>query len=272
MPIIPGVTILDVARLRQLYDEQLRGHVSANLPEGVTVERDGPLMRYLGLGNGGFVLYRDLGGLRGAELDALIERQVRFFSERGERFEWKLHGHDQPADLAERLVAHGFEPEELEAVVIGPVAPLASAPVRDIPGVRLREVTDRADLFRIAAMEEQVWGDGSRDWLAEALDAEIKADPENLVIVVAEADGRVVCAGWIRFVPGTEFAGLWGGSTLLEYRGMGIYKAVVEHRARRAAERSYKYLQVDASPDSRPILERLGLIQVATTTPYIYRP
>jgi ribosomal protein S18 acetylase RimI-like enzyme len=261
---------LTAAVLREIYDDRIRTYQS-KLPYGAAMEVDGPLRRYTGMGNGGFVSHRDLDGLTGDELDELIARQVRYFTERGEQFEWKLYGHDRP-DLVDRLLAQGFRPEELETVVIGPVAPLAAAPVSQIPGVRLREVTDRADLDRIARMEERVWGDGSRDWLAEALDKERQADPESLVFVVAEADGLVVCAGWTRYLPGTEFATLWGGSTLIEYRRRGIYKAIVEYRARHAAERGYKYLQVDASPDSRPVLERLGLVQVATTTPYIYRP
>src|SRR2546423_9441704 len=61
---------------------------------------------------GGFVDYRDLAGLEGAQLEELIARQVHVFAERGEHFEWKLHGHDRPADLADRLRAAGFVPEE----------------------------------------------------------------------------------------------------------------------------------------------------------------
>ncbi|MCP2327442.1 GNAT superfamily N-acetyltransferase [Hamadaea flava] len=263
---------LDAGRLREIYDEQLKAHVPERLPAGVTVDRDGPLVRFFGLSRSGYLTYRDLGGLDGAELDDLIRRQVVTFTERGEEVEWKLHGHDQPADLADRLVAHGFTPEVQETVVIGRVAPIAAAPLREIPGVRVREVTSRADFDRIAVMEEEVWGDGSRDHLAESLAGELAADPDGLLVVVAEAGDRVVSAGWTRYIPGTEFATLWGGSTLAEYRGRGVYKAIVEHRARRAAERGFSLLQVDCSPDSRPILERVGLIPITTTTPYMFRP
>jgi hypothetical protein len=44
----------------------------------------------------------------------------------------------------------------------------------------------------------------------------------------------------------------------------------VAHRARLAAERGYRYLQVDAMPDSRPILRRLGFTELATTTPFTH--
>jgi GNAT superfamily N-acetyltransferase len=234
------------------------------------VEQDGPLLRWVGGKNGGFIDYRDLGGLEGAEVDELIARQVRVFAERGERFEWKLHAHDQPPDLAQRLLAAGFIPEEVETVVIAPVSTVAGEP-RLPDGVRLREVSARADLDRIAAMEEAVWGDG-RNWLADSLEAEHAADPSALTIVVAEAGDDVVCAAWIRFAAGSEFASLWGGGTLPDWRGRGIYRAIVAYRANLAAQRRFRYVQVDASDDSRPILERLGFVAVTTTTPFIWSP
>ena len=56
----------DVGELLALYDVQLRAHLPAHLPEGVQVEHDGPLLRFTGLGDGGFVGYRDLAGLDGS--------------------------------------------------------------------------------------------------------------------------------------------------------------------------------------------------------------
>jgi GNAT superfamily N-acetyltransferase len=234
------------------------------------VEKDGPLLRWVGGKNGGFIDYRDLGGLEGAELDELIARQVRVFTERGERFEWKLHAHDQPADLAQRLLAAGFVPEEVETVVIAPVSAVAGEPL--LPdGVELREVSARADLDRIAAMEETVWGDG-RNWLADSLEAEHAVDPSALTIVVAEAGDEVVCAAWVRFPAASEFTSLWGGGTLPDWRGRGIYRAIVAYRANLAAQGGFRYVQVDASDDSRPILERLGFVAVTTTTPFVWSP
>jgi GNAT superfamily N-acetyltransferase len=259
-----------VTPLLRAYDAQLRGVLPDGLPEGMQVERDGPLLRFAGMKNGGFIDYRELGGLDGADLDELIARQVKVFAQRGERFEWKLHAHDLPADLPQRLLAAGFVPEETETVVIARVSAVAGEP-RLPHGVLVREVSARADLDRIAEMEEAIWGDG-RGWLADSLEAEHAVDPSALTIVVAEAGADVVCAAWVRFAQGTDFATLWGGGTLPEWRGRGIYRAVVAYRANLAAVRGLRYLQVDASDDSRPILERLGFVGVTTTTPFIWSP
>jgi GNAT superfamily N-acetyltransferase len=262
----------DRAELLSAYDAQLRAHVPERLPSDVRVDRDGPLLRFFGLGNRGFVGYRDLEGLDGARLDELIARQVRLFAGRGEPFEWKLHSHDRPPDLPRRLRLAGFVAEDEETVVIASVDDVVDRPL--LPeGVSLREVTDRNDLNRIAAFEQDAWGDGEdRGWLAESLEAEQTADPEGLRIVVAEAGGAIVCAGWVRFEHGTEFATLWGGSTLPAWRRRGIYRAIVAYRANLAAQRGLRFIEVDASSASRPILERLGFNAVTTTTPYIWSP
>ena len=112
--------------------------------------------------------------------------------------------------------------------MIAPAHVVASRPV--LPGgVSLREVTDRNDLDRIDALERAVWGDEHRP-LAEALAAEREADPDAIAIVVAEAGDLFVCACWIRFERGTDFATLWGGATLPAWRGRGIYRAAVAYR------------------------------------------
>src|SRR2546429_2708379 len=119
---------LDAGDLRAVFDEQLRGTVPSRLPAGVQVELHGPLTCFFGTEGRGYVDYRDLGGLEGAELDELIARCIDRYAARGERFEWKTFGHDRPADLAQRLVAAGFAPQERETVVVASVATIAAEP------------------------------------------------------------------------------------------------------------------------------------------------
>ena len=161
-------------------------------------------------------------------------------------------------------------PEDTETIVIARVDEIAGEPV--LPeGVTLREVTERSDFERIAEMETRVWGN-EETWLADMLESERKMDPDSITIVVAEAGDTVVCAAWIRFDRGTEFATLWGGATLEEWRRKGIYRATVSYRASLAQGRGKVYLETDASDDSNPILQKLGFVPVTTTTPYIWQP
>jgi GNAT superfamily N-acetyltransferase len=253
------------------FDAQMRGRVRRPLPPSAEVVPDGPLLRMTGLEYGGFIEYRDLAGADGAALDELIARQVRAFAERGERFEWKLYGHDLPADLPERLRAAGLVPEDEETVLVASAEAIAREPELP-PGVALREVAGPAGFARVGERTEAVWPGEGGAHLAESLAAERAADPAALAVVAAEAGAVTVCAAWIRFPSGSEFATLWGGGTLPDWRGRGIYRALVGYRARLAAARGYRWLQVDASSESRPILERLGFVALTTTTPYVWTP
>jgi GNAT superfamily N-acetyltransferase len=255
----------DPGDLLAAYDAQLRLSEAATLAPGVVAQPDGPIVRIVGQHRGFISSPPDL-RLDGPELDALIARQRDFFAARGEAVEWKTRGHDRPAGLVERLRAAGFEPEERETVVIGPAADQARHPAPEPPGVVIRQTVDHGDTGRIADLESEVWG---RDmgWMADDLRGRIRADPDQIAVFVAEAGDTLVAAAWLVVRPGTEFAALWGGSTLAAWRGRGLYRALVGRRAALAASRGVRLLQVDASEASRPILERLGFVAVTTTTP-----
>jgi ribosomal protein S18 acetylase RimI-like enzyme len=250
------------------FDAQARA-APPDPPAGVWHEADGPLLRVVGQVRGFISAPRDT-GVRGSDLDRLIARQRDYFAARGQAVEWKTYGYDEPADLPDRLRAAGFVPEDPETVVVALTTAIAAEPVVH-DGVVLRQVTADADMRRIGAMESEVWHT-DRDWSATHLIREVAAAPDEYIVLTAEAAGQVVAAGWIEFQPGSQFAGLWGGATLRQWRGRGIYRALVCRRAQLAAARGVRYLQVDASSDSAPILRRLGFRALATTTPYVWSP
>ncbi|MEV0036880.1 GNAT family N-acetyltransferase [Streptomyces sp. NPDC050804] len=250
-----------------LFDRQLRRDAQADGP-GTRIERDGDVVRQVGADhdwNG--VLWSDLDH---ATADAAIRAQTRYFATLGREFEWKTYAHDRPSDLETRLKSAGFTPEPQEAVMV--------APVRDLPtdtalpeGVRLRPVTDTAGVDLVADVHEQAFGTSSAR-LRQRLLSQLAQNSESISMVVAMADDLPVCAARMELKPGTDFAGLWGGGTVAAWRGRGIYRALVAHRARTAADLGYRYLQVDATDQSRPILQRLGFTVLSTTTPYVYDP
>ena len=118
--------------LRAAYDDQLR--TDAEMARATEVVREGPLL-WAVFDHGGFVSYRDLGGLEGEALDELIDRTVRHFRDDTdvESFEWKSRGHDLPADLGERLEAHGLVAEPVETVMIGEASLLADLRRTEFP-------------------------------------------------------------------------------------------------------------------------------------------
>jgi GNAT superfamily N-acetyltransferase len=177
------------------------------------------------------------------EVEPLVDRM----RELPGHVEWKYYSHDLPADLPERLRAAGLEPEDEETVVVAEAASIPPPP----PDVELRVVTE--EFVDLAA---RVFGD--RFEL-----------PERAVAVVAMVDGQPVSGGRVDFEDGVEFAGLFGGITLPEFRCRGLYRATVAKRAALARERGYRWLYVDALPTSRPILERLGFVRLTTTTPFV---
>ena len=270
----PRVSAVTPDELLTAYDEQLRTH--AEVVGASDVSRDGPLFRAV-FEHGGFVSYRDLGGLAGPALDDLVDRTVAHFRDQTDvaSFEWKSRGHDLPADLGDRLVARGLVAEPVETVMIGEASllavdvPLADAPQGPVVVRRIGEGGDVVgDLTRMLAAQESVFGTGRGPSVASSL-AELESGASEFWI--AEVAGRVVCGGRLTPVDGTEFAGIWGGSTLPGFRGRGIYRALVSARARSAVERGIRLIHSDCTDMSRPILERSGLRAVTTTTPYVWR-
>ncbi len=255
------------------YDAQLR--TEAEMARAHDVVRLGPL--WCGVfDHGGFVSYRDLDGVEGDALDRLVARAVAHFRDETEvaSFEWKSRGHDLPRDLGERLVAHGLVPEPVETVMIGEASSLAvdvsldDTPAGPVVVRRIEPGPDaQADLARMLDAQESVFGTGRGPSVTSTV-AELEAGGSEFWI--AEVGDRVVCGGRLTPVPGTEFAGVWGGSTLPEFRGRGIYRALVAARARSALARGIRLIHSDCTDMSRPILERSGLRAVTTTTPFVW--
>ncbi|QOV33642.1 GNAT family N-acetyltransferase [Streptomyces ferrugineus] len=258
---------MDHAGVLALFDRDLREGARPDGPDAL-VERVGGVVRQVSSAHGwNGVVWSDRDE---AGADAAIAEQIAHFCGLGLAFEWKLYGHDLPVDLGRRLRGAGFTPQPEETLMIGEAADL-NLDAEPPDGIRIVPVTDRAGVDLVAEVHEKAFGtDGSR--LRHQLLAQLTADADTVVAVVALAGDTPVSAARMELVPGTRFAGLWGGGTVEGWRGRGIYRALVAHRARAAAARGYRYLQVDAMSASRPILERLGFEPLTTTTPYVYTP
>lgn len=195
----------------------------------------------------------------------MIDEQVAHFRDLRREFEWKLYSHDFPQDLGALLVQAGLQPGPVEAVMI---FDLASNRESWGGSSGVQRVRTSEDLQAFRSVAERVF---NKDYALTTgeLEAAIKhGSEEHIAFVAHDLRGNAVAIGRVYTSPRSPFAGLYGGGTLKEERGKGHYRALVAARADFARMRGAKYLMVDALPTSRPILERMGFDQVATTQPF----
>jgi hypothetical protein len=223
------------------------------LPELVRFVRPAPGMS--------FILYSQLDE---TNVERVIQEQIDDLTTRGLRFDWKVYAYDTPPDLKNRLVAHGFEPD-LEPDNPGAilVLDLEQAPAALLQPITadMRRLTERQQLVNVIRIEEQVWG-RNFNWITPRLGQHLEI-PGYLSVYVAYVNDQPACSGWVYFHPHSPFASLWGGSTIPGQRGRGLYTAVLAARVQEARQRRYRYLTIDASPMSRPIVAKYGF-QVLT--------
>lgn len=248
---------MNIEEVLALYDREQRRDIK--YPD-MTREVAGNVVRYIAPApESCYVLYSELDE---NTADAAIREQVDYFTQRQQGFEWKAYAHDRPADLVDRLVAHGFSADEPEAIMVLDVTAMPDVLLHP-PAAEVWRLTHPSQLADVVAVLEPVWEE-SFDWIHDRLGRHM-AIPGYVSVYVAYVDGQPACAAWMYFDPG-QFSGLWGGSTLAAYRGRGLYTAVLAARVQEARQRGVRYLTVDASAMSRPILSRHGFEVITMAT------
>ena len=202
----------DAGRFLRAYDEQLR--TDAETPGAIDVTHLGPVRLVTFGGGRGFITYRDLAGADEQTIAEWVVQALAYYRQRPDvtRVEWKTRGHDHAPGLHDALTRNGFEPDEPESIMIGE-AKFLDVEVPLPAGVRLRRVTDEADVRAMVAMQGQAFGDPvSSEMAEEILDRLARGD--GMELWVAEAEGQIVSAGRLepvagRTLPGSGAARRW---------------------------------------------------------------
>lgn len=252
---------VDEKEILARFDAQVRRGI---LPEpGIRVERTYRAVRIVGLWN--CILYSELDA---TTADSEIAAQVDYFRHRDTQFEWKVYAHDQPRDLDRRLADAGFVPEKQETFMVLDLD--GELPSPEPPGgITLREINDPEGLAHLSAVGELAFGVDYSTMNEEFL---ARLPLGTVTFYVAYAGAEPVSAGRLETPPDCEFAGLYGGGTAPSHRRQGIYRSLVGARALEARRRGYRYLNVDAAHESRPILERIGFVALTTVRAWNWRP
>lgn len=250
--------------LLALYDQQQRIDMEypdmrkESLPQVVRFVRPAPGMS--------FIAYHHADE---TNLDAVIQAQIDYFAPQGLRFTWPVYEHDTPDNLKERLIAHGFQPDDDPGAVM--VLEVADAPSALLEPITLdvRQLTQTDQLDDVIQVEQEVLG-GNFSWIRQRLGNHLKV-PGYLEVYVAYVDQQPACTAWVYFHPTSQFAGLFGGSTIARYRQRGLYTAVLAARAQAAIRHGYRFLTTTASPMSRPILAKHGFHVLTTVDDYEWK-
>lgn len=241
---------MDVAELLALYDQQQRIGIEYPdmrkdvLPYIVRFVRPAPGMS--------FILYSRLDE---TNADAAIDEQFAYFKQAGLPFEWKVYDHDTPSDLKDRLLNRGLVAEDPDAIM---VLDLSEAPPALLEPVKadVRRLMHRDQIEDVIRVEEQIWGEDF-SWMRQRIGDHMDI-PGYVSVYVAYVEQQPACAGWTYFDTPGQFASLWGGSTVAEHRGRGLYTGILAARVQEARERGFRFLTIDAGEMSRPIVARHG--------------
>ena len=252
---------MDSTQLLTYYDREERINAQPDdmrREETRYVIRHVPLAPKTGFRNG-FISYSRLDQ---DTVEPAIDEQIRFFDSLGVSFEWKAYSHDTPPDLRERLAARGFEVDDAEAImalVLDEAPPPLLAPVAH--DVRLLDDPDQLDDYM--AVQRQVWQKNLAGQAGHLRDSMIM-HPELTAVYVAYDQGEPVASARLYHDGRSSFASLWGGSTLASHRKRGFYSALLAVRVQEAIRRGARFLTIDASPMSRPIVARFGFMHLTT--------
>jgi GNAT superfamily N-acetyltransferase len=202
----------------------------------------------------------------------IIESEIEYFDKLERSFEWKVYHHDEPADLLERLRQRGFKIGREEALMVLDLESLPPVLLAPLPaGITVRPVNDEREIEYFLRLETEIWG--ASFTTGEFLRFNQNDPRRRDLAFIAYVNEKPAGMGRVTASSETQFAGLWGGSVLDEFRGRGVYRALLSVRIARAKEfKSTRYLRVDALPTSRPILTKYGFIQVGSTWPAVWTP
>jgi len=260
---------MDRREVLALYDRELRGEVPLPGPD-FHYERAGTVLRLVGPSAAPHDNCVVFSRLDAASADAAIDAEVTRFAALGHAFEWKLHGHDTPADLADRLLRRSFEPDPPETIMVRDLADEAPRRAATL-SAEIRRIDEAARLSDLTAVQDEVWNDDHR-WYAEALARELAAAPRQIEILIAYVGERPVATSLLRLHQGTQFGSLWGAATLPAFQRRGLYTALVAHHVRTAIAAGTRLLTVDANNNSGPVLERVGFRPLVNVQGFVWRP
>ena len=265
--------------MRDLYDACMRKN-SWVLAFSAHLERD--VSRYVAHNGETALLMWHQFGAEPAALEARIQTELAWFRGRSKLLYWKVYGHDQPPGLGDRLAQLGADAEDNAVLHMASVAEVCERLAFETQSQRLQSGSSRADVMRAQAVwvdvwpesadEQRIWGElyaGALDKLTDSPQSEQGA---RFWTAGSDADAGIAnAAGYLIHAPNSPVALLCGGAVRKAARNQGLYKALLKARAEWAQSRGAKWLAIEASPMSAPIVQSLGFVPITSLVFYKFK-
>ena len=195
-----------------------------------------------------------------------IEAARALARERGRtKIEWSVGPDAIPEDLAERLLEAGLvradEPPFARSAASLVLTSPPSPPPLDVDTRVVETLDDFRACDNVYAVGFEMPEEDRVAWDATLEQRWASYQTEDHVLqFVASVGGKPVAAATALVAPVGVFLG--GAATLPEARGRGAFRALVHTRWEEAVRRGTPLLAVEAGPQSRPVLERLGFQRI----------
>ena len=251
---------MNPSELLALYDETMRRNASV---AGCGREQTAQSSRYTtASGSLRYIMWHQFSV---TDTDRCISQEIAAATGQVKSLMWKLYAHDTPINLGSALLACGFsdyDPCALMAAPVGRVISELGTPPNHI-SVRQLRVANEFDAYQ--QIWDSVWPTApNARYVDDYRKVATNHDPGVVFFAGFSASNEPVSSGYLFHAPECPFALLCGGATKPEWRNQHAYSAMLIARANSARERGASYLAVEASPQSQPILERLGFQRLST--------
>ncbi len=161
--------------------------------------------------------------------------------------------------LADWLISQGYTLSERELLMALQISGRSNA-VR--PVVAVTEVTDAATLHQMFMLTSLVFGgEPPTPEMSEFGFQALGIGSTRIYVVVDPKTGQLIAAGAMTMHPGWAF--LWAGQVHPDHRRQGLYRALLEHRLKAAADLGAVFAATQANPTtSAPQLAKVGFLTI----------
>lgn len=189
------------------------------------------------------------------ELDEVLSEVRALLTDRGRpSTEWEVGSRAEPEGLVELLLERGLVRDTDPVAIALVLRTQPPAPPANVIARRIETEEEYVAAGNVQAIAFGAPAEEAAERAAIARERWRRRAPTFMHGVWL--DGELAGAGNCTWTP--HGLALFGGATLEEARGQGVYRALIHARWREAARRADPALITQAGAMSRPILERLG--------------